>query len=180
MRNNRLVEDCAVGRRSFTIVPGCCQSETQVRAALSGAGCSMTFHGDKLLRRLEWPGGSGRLELVIVSDQELGLCGEYSQQQLLDCAREHGYGVCPPVAGPLARLVCFDQPSGEEVFVGMEPILGDEGYLVFVLAKATWSSVLNGALVQPQEPFASGKERPNLWLLVAPAKESKSTTKQEV
>jgi len=131
-------------------------------------GHQVSFCAEELLNGLQRSDRRGQLELVVVTDHSLGLRGEYSLQQLLDRAKERGFGTCPPEVGPLARLA-FREELGEEIFVGMEPAYDDDGLPgLFVLARSSESSTLNGAPVRPQEPFADGRDRPNLWLLVAP------------
>ncbi|HCC22333.1 hypothetical protein A2480_04535 [Candidatus Uhrbacteria bacterium RIFOXYC2_FULL_47_19] len=157
-------------RKSLTIDLGCCQSDTEVKTVLKRAGCIITANGDDLLRWLEWGRGSAHIiSLVIVSDHDLGLLGEYSLQQLLERAKEKGYGICPSIVGPLARLGYHDQPVSEEVFVGMEPVYDDDGCSsLFILARNIETPILSGTFVRLREVFVSGKEKPNLWLLVAP------------
>ncbi len=62
------------------------------------------------------------VELVNTSAAELGLVGVVTRGQLYERAQERGLLLCPNHIGPWLCLGYKDQPRGEVLFVGMNPV----------------------------------------------------------
>ena len=76
------------------------------------------------------------VDLVRVNVAELGFKKGARRDQIYDRARELGLELCPAEVGPQLRLQHKDQPSGEWLVIGMEPITDSVGYLhVFNVAR---------------------------------------------
>jgi len=63
-----------------------------------------------------------RVVLVVVSVAELGFPEGALQKDTFDRAQDLGLGLCPTEVGPQLRLQYKDQPLGESLLIGMEPI----------------------------------------------------------
>lgn len=75
------------------------------------------------------------LDLVMVSVGELGFKNGAKLSDIYARAKEKGLQLCPAEVGPKLRLEYTDQPMGEWLFIGMEPITGSDGGLsVFCVA----------------------------------------------
>ena len=62
------------------------------------------------------------VDLVVVSVGELGFKNGASRREIYECAQELGLELCPAEVGPQLRLQYKDQPCGEWLLIGMEPI----------------------------------------------------------
>ena len=67
------------------------------------------------------------LTLVKVSVERLALMSP-TYSEICERAIHFGLHLCPTETGPQLRLQYLDQPEGEWVTVGMEPIQGDGGF----------------------------------------------------
>ena len=70
------------------------------------------------------------VDLVKVTVAELGFKEGARRDQIYKKAQELGLDLCPPEVGPQLRLQYQDQPDGEWVLIGMEPITDSDGYPV--------------------------------------------------
>jgi len=69
------------------------------------------------------------IDLVVVSVADLGLKNGAERKDIYARAKELGLDICPAEVGPQLRLQYNDQPSGEWIFIAMEPISGSGGNL---------------------------------------------------
>ncbi len=69
------------------------------------------------------------LDLVVVSVAELGFKNGAKLKDIYDRAKEKGLQLCPNQVGPELRLQYEDQPNGEWLVIGMEPITDSDGGL---------------------------------------------------
>ena len=75
------------------------------------------------------------IKIVKISAQDLGFKKAVSRAAIYDCARGHGLHLVPAEVGPQLRIVYRDQPLGEWLLMGMEPIKSGVGSSdIFVLA----------------------------------------------
>ena len=105
-----------------------------------------------------------QIDIVIVQVQDLAIQKEYpTVEEIYARAQELGLGLLPAEAAPHYRLQYMDQPLGETLFAGMEPIVGsDGGPNVFGLAHdrrglwlfGTW--VLPSTRRRPEDKFMFG------------------------
>ena len=76
------------------------------------------------------------VELVNVSVAELGFKNGATRKDIYDRAISLGLSLCPPEVGMQLRLQYDDQPKGEWLLIGMEPITDSGGDLyVFYVAR---------------------------------------------
>jgi len=93
--------------------------------AMSAIGCGV---GDSAAAALARPaftvsGTKVAVELLTVSAAELGLQGETaSLRKIYALAQQLGFGLAPAEIAPQLRLQYLDQPIGEFLIIGMEPI----------------------------------------------------------
>lgn len=70
------------------------------------------------------------IELVRVTVAELGFKYGTTRKDIYERAIQLGLELCPAEVGPQLRLQYKDQPRGEWLFIGMEPIANSDGELV--------------------------------------------------
>jgi len=108
-----------------TITVGTFKDTFALRNALDAAGCSTGDLAGQILARPAFTLNVTKtnVELFVVSPAELGfetdtvsLAAIYARAQLL------GFGLAAAEVGPQLRLQYFDQPIGEFLTIGMEPI----------------------------------------------------------
>ena len=68
------------------------------------------------------------LDLVVVSVTDHWFKGVHYRWKFIDKALELGLRLCPAEVGPQLRLQYADQPEGEWLVIGMEPIIGEGGF----------------------------------------------------
>lgn len=116
-----------------TIAVGTFADSIALRNALDAAGCSSGGLAADILARPAFAVSSNKtdVELVAVSAAELGfktdtvtLAAVYAR------ARQLGFQLAAAEVGPQLRLQYVDQPIGEFLIVGMEPIKSWSGELV--------------------------------------------------
>jgi hypothetical protein len=85
------------------------------------------------------------VQLVNISVEELGFSGPAKRAEIYAQAFERGLKLCPAEVGPQLRLQYLDQPHGEWLTIGMEPILNDDGDpSVFFVAHSHGKLLLSG------------------------------------
>jgi hypothetical protein len=123
-----------------TITLGTFADSFALRNALDKKGCSIGGLAAEILARPAFVVGSTKtdVELVAVSAAELGFKTDaVTLAAIYARARRLGFGLAPAEVGPQLRLQYFDQPMGEFLAIGMEPIKTWSGELVIL-------SVANG------------------------------------
>jgi len=101
-----------------------------LRRALYAAGCGVGDAAEQILARPAFTLSARRteLELLVVSAAELGFDAETtSLGQIYARAQQLGFALSPAEIGPQLRLQYFDQPIGEFLVIGMEPVKTWEG-----------------------------------------------------
>jgi hypothetical protein len=118
-----------------TITLGSFANSLALRNALDARGCNVGGLAAEVLARPDFVVKSAKteMELVAVSAAELGfktdtvtLAAVYAR------ARQLGLGLAAAEVGPQLRLQYFDQPVGEFLIVGMEPIMTWSGEAVIL------------------------------------------------
>lgn len=79
-----------------------------------------------LLKHANFTWERGPTRLVRVYASQLGFSQTTSRADIYKQAQLHGLGICCRDVGPLLRLQYLDQPFGETLIVGSEPIFDDE------------------------------------------------------
>ena len=108
-----------------TIEVGSFPDSTALRNALDAADCAIGGQAEEVLARPAFTVVSRKMEidLVAVSPAELGLDGDgVSLAAIYVRAWQLGFRPVPAEVGPQLRLQYPDQPVGEFLIVGMEPI----------------------------------------------------------
>ena len=107
-----------------TITVGTFKNSFALRNALDAAGCGGNS-ADEILARPTFTLYATKtdLELIAVSAAELGFQTDtVSLASIYARAQQLGFGLAAAEVAPQLRLQYFDQPSGEFLIVGMEPI----------------------------------------------------------
>jgi hypothetical protein len=101
------------------------------RHALKDDGNRIGDWGDDILGKPAFTASSEETEvnLVVASVAELGFKDGATREDIYKRAQELGLELCPPEVGPQLRLQYKDQPKGELLIIGMEPIAASDKYL---------------------------------------------------
>jgi hypothetical protein len=108
-----------------TIKVGAFANSFALRNALDAASCSIGDSAAEILARPTFALYATKtdLELIAVSAAELGFQTDTaSLASIYARAQQLGFGLAAPEVGPQLRLQYFDQPIGEFLIIGMEPI----------------------------------------------------------
>ena len=113
-----------------TITVGTFADSFALSNALDAAGCGIGEQAEEILARPAFTLSATRtsVELFSVSAAELGFqTNTASLADIYARARQLGFGLAAAEVGPQLRLQYFDQPIGEFLIIGMEPIRTWEG-----------------------------------------------------
>src|SRR3954454_4221190 len=107
------------------------------RTALTAEGCCIGARANAILEELASNPTRGKTEgnLAVVSVGELGFKDGGTYADICKRALEQGLKLCPAEVGPQLRLQYADQPSGECLYIAMEPIntkSGADGHIFMV------------------------------------------------
>jgi hypothetical protein len=108
-----------------TIAVGTFANSIALRNALDSVGCSIGGLAAEVLARPAFTVSSNKtgVELVVVSAIELGFKTDSVPLAVIYArARQLGFELAAAEIGPQLRLQYFDQPMGEFLIVGMQPI----------------------------------------------------------
>ena len=96
-----------------------------LRRAMSAIGCGVGNSADEILARPAFTLSrkSAEVELVTVSVAELAFQDKASLRAIYLRALELGFALAPAEIAPQLRLQYLDQPIGEFLIIGMEPIV---------------------------------------------------------
>jgi hypothetical protein len=120
-------------------------------------------------------GPKKEIQLVVVTPRDLGL-DTSTLKEIYAAAKAQGYELCPPEVGPLLRVNYPDQPRGEWLIVGMEPIADSDGDLsVFSVEHDGDARWLRGSYGSPDGVWDAGSRF--LFALSSPlASDTKSSS----
>lgn len=124
-RSQRSVSSAADVPVWRTIAIGTFTNPIALRNAMSAMGCHVGNSAAEVLARPAFTLSGKRTDvgLLIVSAAELGFQGETaSLAEIYARAQRLGFGLAPAEIGPQLRLQYLDQPIGEFLIIGMEPI----------------------------------------------------------
>jgi hypothetical protein len=130
-----------------TITLGRFANSFALRNALDAAGCGVGDLAEQILARPAFAMNPAEVDvdLVVVSAAELGTPTETSLADVYARAQERGLALAPAEVGPQLRLQYFDQPIGEFLHVGMNPIKTWSGEpAIFVLVNGGAGLILIG------------------------------------
>ena len=110
-----------------TVTLGLHKSSKDYRKAIEKDGNRIGDYAGQILNKTEVSQTEVELDLVVVTVGELGFKTGARRDVLYAKALELGLQLCPAEVGPALRLVYKDQPRGEWLRIGMEPITGSVG-----------------------------------------------------
>jgi hypothetical protein len=123
-------------------------AELALRNALDQAGCAQGDLAEQILARPSFQVSTQKadLELVMLSARNLGIQTETARiGDIYARARTFGFRLAPAEVGPQLRLQYQDQPVGEVLHVGMEPLTTRRGQpVIFVVANGAEGLMLIG------------------------------------
>ena len=108
-----------------TVAVGTTSGSFGLRNALDAANCGVGDVAEQILARPAFTVSHTRqdVDLVSVSVRELGFHGQTAQlADIYARAQKLGFDLAAAEIGPQLRLQYFDQPIGEFLHIGMEPI----------------------------------------------------------
>lgn len=108
-----------------TITVGTFANSSTLRNALDAAGCGIGDSAGEILARPAFTLSATRtnVELIAVSAAELGFQTDTaSLADIYARAQQLGFGLAAAEIAPQLRIQYFDQPIGEFLIIGMEPI----------------------------------------------------------
>ena len=129
------------------------------RKAIKSAGMNIGDWGNDILGKPAFTVSDTEVEvdLVNVSVGELGFKRGAPRKDIIAKALSLGLELCPNEVGPQLRLQYADQPKGEWLLVGMEPIAVSDGSLdVFDVAHDDDKRWLHGSLGDPDRVWNAG------------------------
>jgi len=103
----------------------------QFCTSIKNIGGKISNYVNNIMKKPEFTVASKETEfdLVNVSGSELGFEENATRKDIYKRAFSLGLELCPAEAGPQLRLQYKDQPKGEWLLVGMEPIKDSDGVL---------------------------------------------------
>ena len=123
-------------------------AELALRNALDHAGCAQGELAEQILARSSFRVSAQKveLELVVLSARNLGVQTETARvADIYTRARTFGFRLAPAEVGPQLRLQYLDQPVGEVLHIGMEPLGTGRGQsVIFVVANGAEGLMLIG------------------------------------
>jgi len=133
-----LIQSAAAIPTWKTIQVGNVANRSAFLAALDAADCGVGDAVQDIFVRPEFTVSAlkAELDLVLVSVAELGVTIDRPPlARIYGRALRLGLALAPPETGPQLRLQYFDQPLGEFLNLGMDPISGRNGEMdIFVVA----------------------------------------------
>jgi len=102
----------------------------EFRGALKSNGFHIGDWGNDILDKPAFTTAPKETEvdLVVVSVAELGFKNGATRLEIYERSQELGLELCPAEVGPQLRLQYKDQPRGEWLLIGMEPITDSDGH----------------------------------------------------
>jgi hypothetical protein len=132
-----------------------------LRNALDAADCAIGDAAEEILARPDFTLSTTKtdVELFAVSAAELGFQTDTaSLAEIYARVQRLGFGLAAAEVGPQLRLQYFDQPIGEFLIIGMEPIRtwkGEPGILTVANSGAALALIRQDGSTDAQIPIAS-------------------------
>lgn len=139
------------------------------RASLKDSGMKIGGWANDILGKSEFVVAAEKKEvdLVKVTVRELGFKEGATREQIYTRAKELGLELCPSEVGPQLRLQYMDQPNGEWILIGMDPIRASDGFLgVFRVERLDSELWLDSHCGYPDCVWGAGFR----WVFVRPRK----------
>lgn len=117
-----------------TITLGGHKDSAAYHVALQAGDYRIGNYTSQLLAKTPIAATETQVDLVCLTVREMGFLRGATTAEIYTWAEAHGLKKCPAEVGPALRLAYADQPSGEHIRVGMEPIADSDGDLrVFIV-----------------------------------------------
>ncbi len=168
LRNELVVKAVERSFKVFkTITLGLHKTADAYRKALETDGYRIGDYAGQILKKIEVAQTETQVDLVVLTVAELGFKDGARRDAIYAKALEFGLQLCPAEVGPALCLVYKDQPRGEWLRIGMEPLAGSGGYLrVFVVGNDDGDRWLYSSFGYPDDFWRAGDR----WVFVAPRK----------
>lgn len=122
------------GQAWRTATLGLHKTVAKYRQALKDGGFKVRRWADDLLEKTPFATTVIPVNLYCVTGHDLGFTTIYTTAQFFEAVKSHGFTKLPAETGPALRLDYNNQPDGEIIHVGMEPILdSDNNLYVFIV-----------------------------------------------
>lgn len=146
------------------------------RKAFMDCGMQISLSADDILAKPELKVAveETEIDLIKVTDAELGFEEKAGCDVACQCAKELGLELCPPEVGPQLRLQYKDQSSDEEhLLLGMEPICDSDNHQqVFDVVRYDPEGSSSGLVLDAIWAFLSASPMlARSWLFVRPRKQ---------
>ena len=112
-----------------TVELGTHPNNAALRKAILGADCKIGDWGADILKKVEVAKEPTDIDIIVLSVAELGFPNGATRKDIYNKALSLGLQLCPAEVGPQLRLQYLDQPHGEWILIGMEPITDSLGRL---------------------------------------------------
>ena len=124
------------------------QAPGDFRKAMKQSGFQISDWANSILDKVMGANKEEEVELVKITNAELGFPEGARVEDTYRRAKELSLKLCPQEVGLQLRLQYTDQPMGEWLLIGMEPIRASDGYpRVFYVVRnepGTWLSAAYG------------------------------------
>ncbi len=116
-------------RREHLAIGG--KTAEQLISELKATHINISSYAEDMFRSPEFVAGKTTEEvtLICLTVADLGFTRNATIDQIYERAKELGLELCPPDVGPHYRLNYHNQPLGEWMSIGMEPINDSDGHL---------------------------------------------------
>lgn len=132
-------------------------------SALQDDDFKVSEYANQILNEVKIGKKITELELVMVTQADLGFTEGTTFEKMIARAKEHGMEECPAEVGPYLRLAYKDQPKGEWLRVAMKPVIGSDGGLgVFSVGRDGAGLWLYAGWFGPQDVWFPGAR----WVFV--------------
>jgi hypothetical protein len=110
-----------------TVTIGEVGSVEKYREQLKLAGCKVSYWASDIMQKTPIATEAQDLALAVVSAAELGFTDWTRYGQIVERAKERGYGLCPAEVALALLLSYTDQPMNECLAVAMEALTDSDG-----------------------------------------------------
>ncbi|MEK7150712.1 MAG: hypothetical protein AAB783_00735 [Patescibacteria group bacterium] len=106
-----------------TVILGTLRSDVLCESTLKEVGRRIGPDARKVLRTTPFSRRGERIPLTAISNAELGFTQDVTRLQTYEAALKLRLEIVPAEIGPGLGAIYYDQPAGEELMIGMEPLV---------------------------------------------------------
>lgn len=150
------IEDHPKFKTWMKLQVGTCKNARELLTRIKRSGFQVTdWAAAGMIHGMTISSTESEIKIVKISARDLGFKKAASRAAIYDCARGHGLYLVPAEVGPQLRIVYRDQPLGEWLLMGMEPIASGVGTSdIFVLASNLGALNIGTAFSSPEHKWA--------------------------